>query len=63
MHQFLENSAFQILLTWSATTVILTEFLMGAPISAAGRLDAETKLDWNPERTFVFVVGGLASNY
>ena len=28
-------------------------------VTAAGQLEAKTKLDWNPERTFVFVVGIL----
>ena len=28
-------------------------------VTAAGQLEAKTKLDWNPKRTFVFVVGIL----
>jgi hypothetical protein len=34
-------------------------FVIVTIVMTAGRLNAETKLDWNPERTFVFVVGLL----
>jgi hypothetical protein len=38
---------------WFAVVMLMTA------VTAAGRLDAETKLDWKPEHTSVFVVGLL----